>query len=306
MNGNEFQATISVIVPVFNGEEYLYEALASLLQQTKVDFEAIIVDDGSSDSSHLIAKQFVDTDPRFKLIRHGVNKGGAEAMNTGIMNSQTDYITQLSADDFFGPSYLEGIFTAIRDSQAELLYSDYFLVDEFGNTFKTSNVESVECLSCGMVLGVSRIYKKELFFRIGGFDPNTFMFEDYEFMVRAWKSNAKMRRFGLLPFFYRNHNNQLTNTKELPNGYFDFRFELVKDEVLKSFSSIKGRAVVSFLHSCVSNRRWKLSISLLKLGFRECPVDVLVYGAKRLYQRVAKFGKFVTIRRHSIEKNQLS
>ena len=82
---------ISVIVPVYNAEKWLRDALSSLQTQTYSDFEAILVDDGSTDSSHSICLEYCARDPRFRLISQS-NSGLSAASNAGIDIAGGDWI----------------------------------------------------------------------------------------------------------------------------------------------------------------------------------------------------------------------
>ena len=74
---------ISIIIPVYNAEKYLEQCLNSVLHQTYTNFEAILINDGSTDSSEKICKEFADKDSRIILIS-GPNRGSAEARNIGL------------------------------------------------------------------------------------------------------------------------------------------------------------------------------------------------------------------------------
>src|SRR2546430_10111904 len=92
---------ISVILSVYNGEEYLKECIESILVQTFKSFEFIIVDDGSTDNSKSIINSY--NDPRIKLISQK-NQGLASALNTGIKHAQGKYIARMDADDIAMPN----------------------------------------------------------------------------------------------------------------------------------------------------------------------------------------------------------
>jgi len=98
MNNISENPLVSVIVPVYNGEEYLGEAIESIISQTYDPLEIIVVDDGSTDSSREIILSF----PQIKYI-YQENKGHAAARNQGIKASKGDFIAFLDADDFWVP-----------------------------------------------------------------------------------------------------------------------------------------------------------------------------------------------------------
>jgi glycosyltransferase involved in cell wall biosynthesis len=98
--------TVSVVVPLYNTERYICEALNSVLAQTYTDWEVIVVDDGSDDQGPEIAKRYAAQDPRIRLVQQK-NRGLAGARNTGIRHAKGRYIALLDADDAWQPIKLE-------------------------------------------------------------------------------------------------------------------------------------------------------------------------------------------------------
>ncbi len=98
---------VSVIMPVYNGERYLAEAIDSILAQTFTDFELIIVDDGSRDGSYAIISEYAASDERVRPLRHEVNRGIADARNTAIAASNGQFIANMDCDDVSLPERLE-------------------------------------------------------------------------------------------------------------------------------------------------------------------------------------------------------
>lgn len=97
---------VSVIIPVYNTEKYLRQCLDSVLAQTYSDWEAILVDDGSTDTSGAICDEYAATDNRFKVL-HTANAGVSAARNTALENSRSEWITVVDADDMLAPDALE-------------------------------------------------------------------------------------------------------------------------------------------------------------------------------------------------------
>ena len=98
---------VSVVMPVFNGENYLGEAIDSILTQTFTDFELIIVDDGSADGSADIMDSYAQGDSRVRLLRHAVNQGQAKALNTGLAASRGEFVATMDCDDVSKPERLQ-------------------------------------------------------------------------------------------------------------------------------------------------------------------------------------------------------
>lgn len=104
---------ISVIIPVYNAEKYLKQCIESVLNQTYTDFELILVDDGSTDSSALICDEYVKKDNRVIVI-HQKNQGRCVARNVGMGHSMGEYIQFMDNDDLLHPSMLQVLFEGIQ------------------------------------------------------------------------------------------------------------------------------------------------------------------------------------------------
>ena len=89
---------ISVVMPVYNGDKYLQEAIESILNQTEGDFEFIIINDGSTDDSPALIDKYRELDSRIKVITQE-NKGLISSLNTGIDEAKGKYIARMDADD---------------------------------------------------------------------------------------------------------------------------------------------------------------------------------------------------------------
>lgn len=110
---------ISVIVPVYNGERYMAECIECVLSQTYHNLELIIVDDGSTDDTGRITRQFAAGDKRIKLIRQS-NLGPSSARNTGLENARGSYLTFIDADDVISQDYLEILYILLCETDAEI------------------------------------------------------------------------------------------------------------------------------------------------------------------------------------------
>lgn len=132
---------ISVMIPIYNVEKYLEECFSSLVAQSFSDFEAICINDGSTDSSREIVQRFMDTDSRFKVIDKP-NSGYGASMNQGLHAAQGEYIAILESDDKYEPFALEHLVNSARRHDADVVKADFDLywsapterVEKFGIT----------------------------------------------------------------------------------------------------------------------------------------------------------------------------
>lgn len=112
---------VSVIIPFYNVEAYLDECLASLLVQEFQDWEAILIDDGSTDTSRAVAQAACEVDERFRLIVQQKNRGQSAARNVGLDHAQGDYILFLDSDDRYAPGALGRLISYAREHQLDCL-----------------------------------------------------------------------------------------------------------------------------------------------------------------------------------------
>lgn len=121
---------ISIIVPVYNAEAYIHKCVDSILAQTFMDFELLLVDDGSTDNSSAICDDYAKTDERVKVI-HKPNGGVSSARNAGLDTAKGEYVVFIDSDDFVGEEYLGGMLEA-EDDKRTLIITDYQPFNEDG------------------------------------------------------------------------------------------------------------------------------------------------------------------------------
>lgn len=122
---------ISVVVPVYNVEEYIEACLKSIEKQSFTSYEVILVDDGSKDSSVRVAQGYVDRLDNWKLV-HKENGGLSSARNAGIAEAMGEYICFVDSDDFLSQDYLQKLYEAAIQYQADLVVADFHEVDAIG------------------------------------------------------------------------------------------------------------------------------------------------------------------------------
>ncbi len=132
---------VSVIIPVYNVEKYLKESLDSLVKQTLQDIEIICIDDGSTDSSGDILKEYAKNDNRITIITQE-NKGQGDARNKGIEIAKGEYLAFLDPDDWFELNALETLYDFAKLNAAQIVkfpiyfYSEYYKKVKKGNFIK--------------------------------------------------------------------------------------------------------------------------------------------------------------------------
>ena len=118
------QELISIIVPIFNTEKYLHQCLDSILSQSYGNFECLLINDGSTDASASICREYVAKDARFRYFEKE-NGGVSSARNLGIERSEGAYVTFIDSDDWVEFDYLEVLYSAIIQETADISVSTY-------------------------------------------------------------------------------------------------------------------------------------------------------------------------------------
>ena len=191
---------ISVIVPVFNVEQYLNQCVESLLQQTYKNIEIILVDDGSTDGSGVLCDEWDINEERIRTI-HTENHGLSAARNVGIKSAKGNYIYFIDSDDWVETDILETLFQNINLNDADL--SSCAMKKDYGDSNLTfqKNRECIcvsqkqmfhEILCNEFVYGYvcNKLFRKRL---VDGllFDENLFSQEDMDFTMRYLKRCIK-------------------------------------------------------------------------------------------------------------------
>ena len=160
---------ISIIVPVYNINQYLSECVDSIRNQTMKDIEIVLVDDGSTDGSSEICDQYASADSRIRVL-HKTNEGLSAARNDGIKMARADYIMFADGDDWVDPCFCELPYQAAMEHDVEVVCFRYNIVLKNGKRIK-SNPQGKGVIPEGDILALkqiestawSKLFKKKLF-----------------------------------------------------------------------------------------------------------------------------------------------
>ncbi len=206
---------VSVIIPVYNVEEYVEECIQSVLNQTYKNIEVILVDDGSTDGSGEIFNTY--SDERLTVI-HQENEGLAEAWNVGIATANGEYIYFIDSDDYISKTLIENLLVSIVKTgsliaccdytrKKDELYSGYVLNAKIRDTFSAIN---------GLFNDRGyRFYVWNKMFHRSIFEhvhfPKGELYEDIKPMYQAFKSVSQVAYVKRPLYFYRNRQGSITH-----------------------------------------------------------------------------------------------
>lgn len=196
-------SVVSVVIPCYNQSQYLIEAVESVLIQTYIYWECIIVNDGSTDSTEIIAEKLCKKDKRIRYL-YKENGGISLARNFGIKNSIGKYILPLDADDKIGKKYLEQA-VKLLDAKSELK-----IVYCRGMLFGKKNKEiispqySIELMLCRNLIFCSGVFRRIDYEKTQGYNSNMqYGLEDWDFWLSLLETGGEVFKINEILFFYR-------------------------------------------------------------------------------------------------------
>ena len=229
---------ISVIVPVYNAEEYLEECLESIKNQTYTNIEVILVNDGSTDGSKEICEQYCEKDNRFKLVNQE-NQGQSVARNLGVAESVGQFIMFVDSDDVVRENIVEVLLSYMKEdvdlvecnlvrNQEELKMNKTIRV-----IFEDNSTEAImNCISFKKVkfCPVTKLYRREIVEKVSFLEG--FIYEDVYTGINYLRYIRKMVVIDYIGYYYRVHPNS-TMTKSFNEKDLDIFF--VGNKLIDSF-----------------------------------------------------------------------
>jgi glycosyltransferase involved in cell wall biosynthesis len=212
---------VSVVMPAYNAEKYIAEAINSVLNQTHRLFELLIIDDGSTDNTRSIAEEFARRDDRIRIMSHA-NWGIVATLNDALTVARSDWIARADADDIMLPQWLEkqlALITQTPDLAAASCLA--YIIDVNGRITGSSTTDlvtrqdfdryfrdnQVMCLyHCGVVM------RRDIVRAVGGYRPQFWPIEDLDLFNRMAETGLLVLVQPEHLFKYRRHSGSITTT----------------------------------------------------------------------------------------------
>lgn len=220
---------LSIIIPVFNVERHIEKTLSSLISQTEENFEVIIVNDGSTDSTYNVVKKFISENKlvNIRLINKD-NMGVSSARNIGFSESTGRYVTYLDGDDYISENYVKSIYNLLKYQEPDILCWGYNIVNEnnitIANYFEKFNsnlttmtgIETLEKYIIDRTLHIctgSAAYKKDMLLRNNiTYTEGCSNGEDQEFIIKTLLVSKKISFINQVLSFYVQREDSISNT----------------------------------------------------------------------------------------------
>lgn len=194
---------VSIIIPCYNQALYLPEALESVMNQTYLNWECIMVNDGSPDNTEEIAKEWLIKDTRYRYI-YKENSGVCDTRNKGIEEAKGEFILPLDADDKIAPQYIaEAIHTFLKDQDTKLVYCNKIYFGAI-NKQEPCPPYSFETMLSENQIHHAAMYKKSDFEKTRGYNLNMHDgLEDWDFWLELLNHDDKVVKLNGYYYYYR-------------------------------------------------------------------------------------------------------
>lgn len=209
---------VTIVIPVYNRQSYLATAIESVLAQTYKDFELLIWDDGSTDSSVEIAQGYAQRDGRIRVIA-AAHQGAAYALKGAFAEAKGAYIGQVDSDDILDWRALE-LTVPILDSHPEVgvVYTDYLDINQNGQILgvgqRCSIPYSQDRILIDFMIFHFRLIRRYVYEQVGGFNGEFASIEDYELCLRLAEV-TEVKKVSQPLYYYRHHPESVCKTKQI-------------------------------------------------------------------------------------------
>ncbi len=264
---------VSIIIPCFNLGKYLNEAVESVLAQTFQDFELIVVNDGSTDKkTNQIINEFNNS--RVKVI-HTTNQGLSGARNTGISQSEGEYILPLDADDKIAPTYLEKAVKVLdQNNNIGIVYCEAVFFGEKQGKWVLPEYSFPEILKHNVIFS-SSLFRKSDWQKVNGYNLNMiYGWEDYDFWLSIIELKREVFKIPEILFFYRSRLDSMNNCMKNEHRLYSYK------QIFKNHREMYADNIeYVFEHMCLlAEDRKSLTERILELRPRQ--LILLIKGFK--------------------------
>lgn len=230
---HDMKPLVSIILPVYNGEEFLRTSLDSCIAQTYTNWELILVDDCSNDSTPDIAREYEKRDSRIHYYRNDTNLRLPRNLNRGFSMANGKYLTWTSDDNYYRPTAIEKMVHHLETTENEFVFTRYSIIDAQGKELSQTVIpkDYRHAIWDDNFVGACFLYSRKVYKMIGEYDPNLFLCEDYDYWLRIFAQFP----VGCLEenlYAYRKHDKSLT-AKNLKGQYQAMEKAFLKNFALK-------------------------------------------------------------------------
>lgn len=299
---------VSIIVPIYNAENYLDKCIESLLNQTKKEIEIILINDGSTDNSEKIIKSYKDK--RIKYFKNE-NQGIGKTRNFGIEKATGKYIMFVDSDDYIDKNMAKLMFDKAFSNSLDMVVCDYYKVINNENieeklpSFKPTTLKNSPNLLCDINLSPwNKIYKTSLIKDNNIKFVENLKYEDAPFVIEALDIANKIGKVNKCLNYYVIHGNSETTVRD--KRVYDIlkiidrirKYFKGKDYIKESLDKLTVRIITNYTIQQRVQKDKKIGMQFIEEGFKYLKQEVSDYKNNKYYQSRG-------ILKRTIEKNKI-
>ncbi len=249
---------VSVIVAVYNAQNYLAKCIDSLLAQTLTEFEVLLINDGSTDNSGAICDEYSQKDERVRVF-HKENGGVSSARNLGIKEAAGQYTIHLDSDDYTEPDMLEKMYNHAVETESDIIVADFFIEEKDKQTIikqsirEFDNSEIIKQILNGSLHGSvwNKLIRASFYKNLNiEFEKNLSYCEDMLFNIECLLNNPKVEKIESSFVHYVQRENSLI--RELSEKTFVESFKLI--ETLENKLGVSYQESINFFKLVIKRR----------------------------------------------------
>lgn len=227
----EQKPLVSIILPIYNGEEFMRISIDSCIAQTYQNWELIIVDDCSKDDTAKMAKEYEEKDARIHYYKNETNLRLPRNLNRGFSLAKGKYLTWTSDDNYYRPTAIEKMVKVLEDTENEFVFARYSIIDKDNEELSQTVIpkDYRHAIWDDNFVGACFLYSRKVYETVGEYDPDLFLCEDYDYWLRIFAQFP----VGYLDenlYAYRKHEKSLTSQNLLG------QYQAMERAFLKNFS----------------------------------------------------------------------
>ena len=271
---------VSIVLPVYNGAQYLAESIDSCIAQTYKNWELIIINDCSKDNSLDIAEKYAAIDTRIRVLSNEVNLKLPASLNKGFREAKGDHYTWTSHDNIMHSEMLEKFVNYLQTNlDVGLVTANYIAIDPQNKELYTvSHPDPMLFMPIGNTVCYAFLYRREVAEKVGEYDTNLFLIEDYDYWIRIWL-NYKIGKIYEGLYYTRVHDETLTmqRKEEIAKRLYEIRLNYFEpfNKTLQKHPALQFKFFVSIIDSAKDNKK--------RLLCRFIKISPISFGLKYLF-----------------------
>jgi len=257
---------ISIVLPIYNGQKYMRQSIDSILAQTYTNWELLILDDGSTDNTAEIAKEYALKDSRIQYYKNPQNLRLPKTLNRGFSLTKGQYLTWTSDDNYYYPTALETMYTALFTSGKQFAFASCDVINEVGDIVEVIAVSdsAKKSIVGSNPVGACFLYTREAYEKVGEYNPELTLVEDIDYWQRICMHYEPVCISEKL-YAYRWHSGALTSTMRKEEFNRNLETMLLKNR--PGFGKKDWKSNYFYyqgLHKCRKNLNKKVAIDECK------------------------------------------